>query len=107
MELDHRNSPPGDAPDFVERCLIVIGVDRCNREHLGIFGGQRDQFIVLASSLRNVAAFRDQNTRESGRLLLGFRQLCLVGAQRGLAIPKVHVRIENSLRARHCRNSQK
>jgi hypothetical protein len=99
VELDHSDSQRRDASHFVERRLIVIGVDRCDRKHLRIFCRKSDQFIVLAPSLRHLAAFCDQDTREPSHSLVGLLQLCFVCAHRCLAIPNVDVRIEHSLRA--------
>jgi len=51
VELDHGDSQPGDASHFVERRLIVVGVDRCDWENLGCFAAS----AINSSFLRRVS----------------------------------------------------
>src|SRR3546814_6925904 len=67
MNLEQADAARGHAIDLGERGIAIIGVDRRDRDHVGVLRGERDQRVVTLAYVRGIARKRLVGTAEPHR----------------------------------------
>ncbi len=100
VDLQHLHAGGGDAGEFGQGGVAVVGMHGGDGEHIGVLRRQCDDAVVAGADLRQVTLSGLMGTTEphdadAGEFEAGGAHVVAVLLQRGLAVAQVHVDVEH------------